>query len=317
MNTTRTTLRVLASALLTFVSFTLSAQNSYTPPPITTTNPAFTWDASVFSVRMPAFALGHQWGTSSLDKVNTALKMNVTADHYGIMYMNGGAINIDAQGRLAGSLNDLYHLGQGYRDTNYVIWGSPMDYTPEHIDFVGKWMGMRWEPAENAGLSRSWTPRDADAWPFSFAAKHYGTIPTSSSDANYRRYMLAQNTTLTYPVKVLDSVEPRDQLFMRDVNVKWATPLDSAITSGPSQTQEDSSNCRRLRLVVNMRRTNPSDNVIDDSVVASIVVPYQMRWKNQDPTDDRYEPRRLRMPFDSVVSQFESNNETISSSDQT
>ena len=49
--------------MLFFSAFMASAQNTTIPEPITTTNPAFTWDSSVFSDGIGAFALGHQWGT--------------------------------------------------------------------------------------------------------------------------------------------------------------------------------------------------------------------------------------------------------------
>ncbi len=287
---------VLAAALIVMEGGGMHAQNTIIATPITTTNPSFTWDATVFSDRVPAFALGHQWGTSALDKANSALSMNVTSDHYGDMWDGANGIDLDSNGLLSGFLNQLYHLGDGYLDTNYVFWGSPMVWTPSHIDFYGYWMGMRWEPSENAGLDRTWTPRDAEAWPFSFGSKHHGTIPASPSDANYRRFVLAMDSMLAYPVKVLDSVEPRNQLFMRGVNVRWERdPLDTMIVSA-----EDSTNCRRLQLVVNLRRVDALDTVVDDSVVVSIVVPYQLRWKSQYPLADDYQPFTFRMPFDSV-----------------
>ncbi len=148
---------------------------------------------------------------------------------------------------------------------------------------------MRWEPAENGGLDRTWTPRDDDAWPFTFAAKHHGNIPTSSSDVNYRRYKLAYSNTVTYPDKVLDSVEPRDRLFLKRT-VNWPDNDNPSVTGGA-----DTSDVRRMMLVVNLRRTDASDTVVDDSVVASIVVPYQLRWKDHSAT--RVDSSRYRMPF--------------------
>jgi len=71
MNThTPSTHWVIAAAFCCLLSVLAHAQNTYTPNPIQVTNPSFTWDPTVFSERMPAFGLGHQWGASSLDKVN-------------------------------------------------------------------------------------------------------------------------------------------------------------------------------------------------------------------------------------------------------
>ena len=47
------------------------AQNTFTPDPIQHYYPSF-WNDDVFAERVPAFALGHQWGAAKLDKVNTA-----------------------------------------------------------------------------------------------------------------------------------------------------------------------------------------------------------------------------------------------------
>ena len=291
----------MLAVVLIFSAYMACAQNTIIPEPITATNPAFTWDSSVFSDGIGAFALGHQWGASSLDKVNSIFSMNMTNDQFGYMWDNTGKIKRDtATGLLSGHLEQLYHLGQGYHDTNYIMIGSALEGMPANHDFNGRWIGMRWEPAENSDLEGTWTPRDADSWPFSFAARHHGTIASSPSDANYRRYVVEPDSSLTYPVKILDSVMPRNQLYMQNVTVQWdiADPRDSSITG----KHPDSWDCRRLQVVVNMRRSDPTDTVVDDSVVASIVVPYQTRWKSQDPQNPKYDPKTWRMPFDSVPS---------------
>ena len=56
--------------LLLGLATSASAQNTIIPEPITTTNPAFTWDSSVFSDGIGAFALGHQWGAPVVVAVN-------------------------------------------------------------------------------------------------------------------------------------------------------------------------------------------------------------------------------------------------------
>jgi len=280
---TRRTHWVLAAAFQLLLSTVMLAQNTIIPNPVHVTNPSFTWDNTVFATKLPSFALGHQWGTADLDKLNTALRMNVTADHFGYLDPNG-------------PIKTLTHLGGGNGDTNYIVWTSPLmnHGMAGSYDFNGRWLGMRWEPAENSGLGRDWTPRDDDAWPLSFGAKYHGTIPVSSSDANYRRYKLAFNPSLTYPVRVLDSVDPRNWLYTRRA-INWANPLPQTFLG-----VEDTTDASRLQLIVNLRRTDAADNVDDDSVVVSIVVPYQMRWKDQLSTATDYSPVRHRMPFTKV-----------------
>ena len=73
------------------------AQNTFTPDPIQHYYPSF-WNDDVFAERVPAFALGHQWGAAKLDKVNTAFKMNVTSQNWG--YLNAFA-------------HEMYKLGRG------------------------------------------------------------------------------------------------------------------------------------------------------------------------------------------------------------
>lgn len=300
MNTkTTNTLRVIAAAFLYLVSAHMQAQNTFTPQPLTWSYTPFKWDTAVFVTKLPSFALGHQWGAASLDKVNTALKMTVTNGHFGYMSADTGArpVLVDNLGRLDEVLRELYDLGEGRSDTslpdtNYVMWGSPLVSRVQQNGINDKWIGMRWEAAENGGLDRTWTPRDDDAWPFTFAAKHHGTIDTSISNVNYRRYKLDYDTALTYPVKVLDSVEPRDRLFLNR-KVNWADNTDPLVSEGA-----DTSDVRRMLLVLNLRRTNSADTVVDDSVVASIVVPYQLRWKDQEAPD--IDSARHRMPFTQV-----------------
>ncbi len=122
-------LRVFAAAFLLCGSLHLHAQNTFTPQPITTSHTPFKWDTAVFVTKLPSFALGHQWGAASLDKVNTALKMTVTSGDFGYMSADTGAnpVKVNSLGRLDGVLRELYDLGEGRSDTslpdtNYVMW---------------------------------------------------------------------------------------------------------------------------------------------------------------------------------------------------
>ncbi len=294
MKTNTLTLWVIAAAFLLMAGTNLKAQNTIIPAPIQTYLPSF-WNSDLFATKLPAFGLGHQWGAADLDKVNTALKMNVTSGNWG--YLNDFA-------------PELYKLGKGINDTNYIVWGAPLWWTPGPVGdvFRREWYGLRWEPAENPGLGRDWQPRDEDSWPFSFATRYHGTIPTSSTDVNYRRFKLDSASMASNPLRALDSVEPRNYLRMYR-SVKWIAPMgerfaDSTpvVVLGDTVSWnysyfEDSTDARRLQLVVNLRRTNATDTILDDQPVVSIVVPYQMRWKDQVNTSADYEPRRLRMPF--------------------
>jgi len=296
-NTTRT-LMVLAAAFVCIAS-TLTAQNTIIPAPLQSYKPNY-WNSDVFSASVPTFALGHQWGGAALDKINTAFKMNVTGGNWGYLHLNE---------------KELYKLGKGYKDTNYVVWAAPLMHTTE--GWIGEifrvnWYGMRWEPAENPGIdNRDWQARDADAWPLSFGARHHGTVPSSPSDVNYRRFKLDPAGMPSNPVRVLDSVEPRNLMRMWyyddrvRAKVKWENYLgfkfakDSTNTGGTwSYTYyEDSTDGRRLQLVVNLRRTDATDTILDDQPVVSITVPYQLRWKDQQDTNPNFRSDRFKMPF--------------------
>jgi hypothetical protein len=263
---------------------TLNAQNTIIPSPIQTYYSNF-WNDDVFAVRIHSFALGSQWGTTSVDRCNTALKLNVTGGDWGWMG--------------SGKTVEMSKLGNGYRDKNYLVWAQPLHGSGTAAigdAFRNPWYGLRWEPAENSGLEKDWEPRDADSWPFSFGAKYHGTIPGSPSNTNYRRFVLSPVSMPSNPVRVLDSAEPRNYLrITRQVN--WKDPLgtrfliDSTIDSiVGSDTlwkfnyMQDTTDGRRLVVALNLRRTLSTDTILDDEPVLSFVVPYHLRWKDQDPT---------------------------------
>ena len=138
--------------LITVLSVCVHAQNTILVGDLHSIDSTFVWDTTVFATRLPSFALGHQWGAADLDKLNTSLRMNVTADQFG--YLDALA-----------HIRQLKHLGHGNGDTNYLVWTSPIANLPDsNAAFIDKWMGMRWEPAENGGFSRTWKPRYADRW---------------------------------------------------------------------------------------------------------------------------------------------------------
>jgi hypothetical protein len=286
MNASTCLLLALGSLLVAIDSVCVHAQNTILPEPIQSYVPGF-WNTDVFAPSAPRFALGHQWGAARLDKVNTALKMNVTNQNWGYLHDH---------------VHEMYKLGKGDHDTNYIVWAEPLQWTPGPIGDVFRrpWYGLRWEPAENSGLGRDWVPRDEHSWPLSFAAKHHGTIPTSSADVNYRRYVLDTASMASNPIKVLDSVEPRNHLHIYR-SIDWSNPLEEKFmgTTNDSTTYfyEDSSDCRRLQLAINLRRSSASDDYLDDEPVVSVVVPYHMRWKDQEADNDLYLPVGQRMPF--------------------
>lgn len=138
----RTTLRLLCiAALISSSNVTLLAQNTVLVGDLHSIDSTFVWDTTVFATRLPSFALGHQWGAADLDKLNTSLRMNVTADQFGYL---------DALGHI----RQLKHLGRGNGDTNFLVWTSPLADLPDsNMAFIDKWMGMRWEPAENGAMT--------------------------------------------------------------------------------------------------------------------------------------------------------------------
>lgn len=312
----------VATLLLTVLP--VAAQNTIIPDAINEYDSTF-WGSDVFATHVPGFVLGHQWGAARLDKVNTALKMNVTGDNWG--YLNANA-------------HKMYTLGDGLRDTNYIVWASPLWFTPGRTGdaFRIPWYGFRWEPAENSGLSSTWQPRDGDSWPFSFGARHHGSVPTSASDVNYRRFVLDTAGLTGTPVRVLDSAEPRnlfriysgldwsnplEEHFYRDslprynnptdtvgweysYATDWTVPSDSVPrTTGDENDiagwyylyDHDLTDGRRMQLVINLRRTSAQDTILDDAPVLSVVVPYHMRWKDQNMLNSSFRPGPQRMPF--------------------
>jgi hypothetical protein len=284
---------VVAAACLWLQASLAYCQNTILADPIQTHVSGF-WDTTVFATKLHHFALGHQWAAAKHDKTNTRLRANLTNHNWGYTAVP----ELMAQ---------LTRLGAGVGDTNYLCWGEVAinDHGAGMSDYAtalrSRTYGMRWEPAEVSNLTRTYAARDADAWPFGFAARHHGTVPTSTSDANYRRYVVAVDTSLSYPVKILDSAEPRTMLRMYEhgqivgpFSNGWMNWSRTETIVGP-----DTSSGRILRLVVNLRRLDAADTVMDDAVVASIVVPYHMHSIDHDPDhpDEWDEFRRLRMPF--------------------
>lgn len=146
----RTALRRLClAALIASAHVTLLAQNTILVSDLHSIDSTFVWDTAVFATRLPSFALGHQWGAADLDKLNTSLRMNVTADQFG--YLDTLA-----------HIRQLKHLDHGNAYANYVAWNSPLaDLHDSNMAFIDEWVGMRWEPAENRGYQCSRKPRAA------------------------------------------------------------------------------------------------------------------------------------------------------------
>jgi hypothetical protein len=96
-------------------------------------------------------------------------------------------------------------------NSNFLLWGNPLGNVSDDSSrlFTSYFLGLRFEPSENGGSSRSWVPRDDSAWPLSFTYKVGGSVPSSPSDENYRRYVLTEtDTTADSPVVVLADLEP-------------------------------------------------------------------------------------------------------------
>ncbi len=282
-------LRNVSASLLVgmlVMALPVSAQNTILPPPIQTFEPTF-WADDVFATQVPGFVFGYQWGAAYLDKVNTALKINVTSQNWG--YIDGFR-------------HELHKLGRGLGDTNYLVWASPLVSVPgnEGLLFSAALYGMRWEPAEVGGLSRTWQPRDEESWPLSFEVRQHGTVPSDPGDVNYRRFVLDTAGLASHPMRVLDSVQPRNCLAMH-CTVDWEDPMEEkfvATVNGSDTTfLEDTTNGRRMQLVINLRRADTADTDTTDLPVLTVEVPYFMRWKHQQDTSNLYQPNRQLMTF--------------------
>jgi hypothetical protein len=78
-------LSITCALVLLNASVTVRAQNAFHPNPLDSLHINLYAD-TLFSDRASGFVLGHQWGPASLDKLNSALRMNVTTDNYGYMH---------------------------------------------------------------------------------------------------------------------------------------------------------------------------------------------------------------------------------------
>jgi len=166
-----------------------------------------------------------------------------------------------------------------------MSWGTSNKDSIEH-KFFRSWMGMRWEPAENAEPGNSWTPRKPDSWPYGFEGRHHQSAEPADTDTNYRRFVL--DTALisgTMPVKVLDSCNPRTSLYA------------GVYRAGDSAT--DSTDGTRMFLVINLRRLDWADATVDDSVVLRL----QVRGNRFEPdsTDPLLKSDPVHFTFDSVT----------------
>lgn len=283
--------KIIYIIMLLFVAATVCpAQNTYAPTSLRQWDSTF-WDNDVFADTVPEFVLGHQWGASPLSKVNAALRTNVTNSNWGWLDPN--------------SLQLMCKLGTDTTVRQYLTWGSPLitmgGSHPDSRYFLQPWYGLRWDPAENAGVDRQWQPRDAQSWPMTFGYKSHGTVPALPTDTNYRRFVLDTAAMDSNPQRVLDVAELRNYTSIhRDIdwNLYYKEAFIADSNGNHITFHDDTMDCRRLQLVINLRRTSETDTIRDSTPVLSVVVPYQMRWKDQDSSKpDDYMPKRLRMPF--------------------
>jgi hypothetical protein len=173
------------------------AQNTITPKRIEELNTTITWPSSAFADIGGSFRNGNQWGPQSYASLGQALRLGVTADNYG--YFDTST---------TGHFSALQRMKA---DTNFLLSGDPLGdigSTASRL-FTAYLMGIRFEPSETGGGGRDWTPRDDSAWQLSFTYKYGGSVPSSPSDENYRRYLLTDTDTLAgSPVVVLADPEP-------------------------------------------------------------------------------------------------------------
>ncbi len=265
----------------------VNAQNEITPQPLHTAFPGINTsltDTSIFHPDPQTMLLGHQWGSARYRVINKALGCNFTNDHWSYL-RHPGSSRTEKQGL-------LHRLDTSV--TNYLGWALG-EWTEGHSSaiqklFTMRWLGYRYEPAENADPSDVWVPRDSLSWPYGFEYRHYGFIPTSPANENYRRFILHKDSVSggDTATVVLDRCEPRTQTF------------NAHDPSGQSFSQVDSMSGRRMLLVVNLRLLDSTNSAHSDSPVLKL----QVEGRRFEP--DLTLPISLRAPaffnFDSIPS---------------
>jgi hypothetical protein len=193
--------RVLAWCLIisgiVFCSAASWAQNTITPKRIEELNTDIEWDNTAFADISGRFRGGNQWAPPVLGSISKALRLGVTMDMYGYFDTT--------------ETSHFHNLQAMTADSNFLLWGNPLGNVSDDSSrlFTSYLMGIRFEPSETGGCGRDWTPRDDSAWPLSFTYKYGGSVPSSPSDENYRRYLLSDtDTTTDSPVVVLADPEP-------------------------------------------------------------------------------------------------------------
>jgi hypothetical protein len=109
-------------------------------------------------------------------------------------------------------------------------------------------------------------PGTNSSWSFSFQARHHGTVPTSTADANYRRFVLDTADMPANPVKVLDSVELGNYARTRR-SINWKMPFAerfiAKVVTGDTIYHEDSTDGLRLRYLADDATVYRSETEID------------------------------------------------------
>lgn len=246
-------------------------------------------DNDIFRHNVNNFTIGHQWGGPDYRKVNQALSCNFTNGAWSYFDMARGLpLNSESDTSIYAHKLALHNLNPSI--VNYLGWdmSSWSEFPTDSVQhqYFRSWMGMRWEPAENAEPGDTWSPRDSTSWPYGFEARHHQSAPPASTDTNYRRFVL--DTALisgTMPVKVLDSCNPRTSLF-GDV-------------SRGGDVATDSTDGRRMFLVINLRRLDWAVVTPDDSVVLRLQVRGN-RFEPNPANPDPLERDPIHFIFDSV-----------------
>lgn len=278
----------IALSLLTLLlaCTSISAQNTLRPRPLHLQFPAHALplaDTNIMRHPKKAWVSGHQWGGPEFRKINQALSTNFMNGDWSYFVMNT-ATGIAADLRNKAAVRRLNPNVINYLGWGLGRWAEASVSTELQRNYFRSWVGMRWEPAENATQGVSWTPRDSLSWPYGFEVRHdSGIVSNVSTDTNYRRFVLDTSRFAgTMPVKVLDSCNPRVSLWRADT-----VGPNNNIRNGEKPLW-DSSSGERMYLVINLRRLDSADTTSDDAPVLRLTVEgrrFEPDFGSADPND--------------------------------
>ncbi|MDZ4746788.1 MAG: hypothetical protein SGJ05_12405 [bacterium] len=246
------------------------AQNTVRPRPLNVQFPTHGLPLADTSIMQhpTGWVSGHQWGGPEWRKINQALSTNLVNGHWSYFLMNATPAS-PAEWRDKMALEDLNINRKNYLGWGLGKWAHTSNTFSNEVrrNYFNAWVGMRWEPAENADQSAAWAPRDSLSWPYGFEVRHdSGIVSNVKTDTNYRRFVLdTSRFSGTVPVKVLDSCNPRTSLWRYDT-----IPGHKNVRGGERLT--DSTDGTRMYLTINLRRLDSLDTTVDDAPVLKLVV---------------------------------------------